>query len=190
MKYIVPVLLLLCLSSAIVAQDYDSEAAQKAWQEAMTPGEMHAMLAKAEGEWNATITMWNDPTAEPMISEGTVVSEMIMDGRYLQSKHTSTFMGMPMHGMAIEGYDNAKKKFINTWIDNFGTGIMISEGDYDPESKQMVYYGSMTSPMDGSAIKTRQTMKMIDDDNSVFEMFMEMGGQEVKSMNIKYTRKK
>ena len=46
--------------------------------------------------------MWNDPAGEPMMSEGTVVSEMIMDGRYLQSKHTGSYMGMPMHVLAVE----------------------------------------------------------------------------------------
>jgi hypothetical protein len=177
---------LLCLSP-LYAQDYNSEEAQKAWQEAMTPGEMHALLAKAAGKWKAKITMWNDPASEPLISEGTVESEMILGGRYLQSKHTGTFMDMPMHGLAIEGYDNVKKKFINTWVDNFGTGIMISEGEYDAEKNEMVYHGNMTSPM-GGEIKTRQVMKMIDDDNSVFEMYMMMNGQEFKSMRVEYTR--
>jgi hypothetical protein len=171
-----------------MAQDYNSEEAQKAWQEAMTPGEMHAMLAKAAGTWKAKIMMWNDPESEPMVSEGTVESEMILGGRYLQSKHTGTYMGMPMNGFSIEGYDNVKKKFINTWVDNFGTGIMISEGEYDPEKKEVVYYGKYTDPMSGGDIKTRQVMKMIDDDHSVFEMYMNMNGQEFKSMVVEYTK--
>ena len=45
------------------------------------------------------------------------------------------------HGM--EGYDNAKKKFVGTWIDNMGTGIMMSEGDYDPSSKTFTYRSEM-----------------------------------------------
>lgn len=180
------ILLFICLTT-LSAQDYNSEEAQKAWQESMTPGEMHAMLAKAAGKWRAKVIMWNDPASEPMVSEGTVESEMIMGGRYLQSKHTGSYMGMPMHGLAIEGYDNVKKKFVNTWVDNFGTGIMVSEGEYDPEKKETVYYGIITNPM-GGEIKTRQVMRMIDDDNSVFEMYMNMNGQEFKSMQVEYTR--
>jgi hypothetical protein len=98
-------------------------------------------------------------------------------------------MGMPMHGLATEGYDNVKKKFISTWLDNFGTGIMISEGEYNSETKEIVYHGKMTDPIGSGDIKTRQVMKMIDDNNSIFEMYMMMGGQEVKSMEIEYTRK-
>jgi len=179
---------LLCCSAPVSAQDYDSEQAQKAWEEAMTPGEMHALLAKIAGEWNAKVKMWNDPAGEPMVSDGTVKSEMIMDGRYLQSKHTGSMMGMPMHGLALEGYDNVRKKYISTWIDNFGTGIMISEGDYNPESNEILYHGKMTDPMSGEEIKTRQVMKMIDDNNFTFQMYMDMGGQEVKMMEIEYTR--
>jgi hypothetical protein len=176
-----------CLIGPLSAQDYNSDEAQQAWQKAMTPGEMHTMLAKMAGEWNAKITMWNDPASEPMVSEGSVVSEMIMGGRYLQSKHTGNMMGMLMHGLAIEGYDNVKEKFISTWVDNFGTGIMISEGEYDPEKEEIIYHGKMTDPM-GGEIKTRQVMKMINDNNAVFEMFMIMNGQEVKSMHVEYSR--
>ena len=110
-------ILFVCCFTSITAQDPNSEEYQKAWQEAMAPGEMHAMLARAAGEWKTKATMWMDPNAEPMVSEGSVSSEMILGGRYLRSTHKGNFMGMPMDGIAIEGYNNIKKKFINTWID-------------------------------------------------------------------------
>ena len=60
--------LLFCSISTIVAQDHNSEEAQKAWQEYMAPGDMHSVLARVAGEWNAKVSMWNDPTGEPMVS--------------------------------------------------------------------------------------------------------------------------
>lgn len=189
LSLIVLVIIQFCCFNPLTAQDNNSEEAQKAWQEYMTPGEMHSMLAKMAGEWNAKVSMWNDPAGEPIVSEGTISSEMILGGRYLQSKHTGSYMGMPMNGIALEGYDNSMNKFVNTWIDNFGTGIMVSEGDYNPDTKEMTYHGKMTDPMGGAEIKTRQVMKMIDDNNAIFEMYMMMGGQEVKSMEMVYTRK-
>jgi hypothetical protein len=42
---------------------------------------------------------------------------------------------MTFKGMGIEDYDNVKKKFVGTWVDNMGTGIMMSEGDYDVATK-------------------------------------------------------
>ena len=32
-----------------------------------------------------------------------------------------------------------KKKFVGSWVDNMGTGIMFSEGTYDPATKTFTY---------------------------------------------------
>ena len=42
--------------------------------------------------------------------------------------------------MAVEGYDNVKKKFLASWIDNMGTGIMNLEGTYDAATKSLTYH--------------------------------------------------
>ena len=76
------------------------------------------------GEWNEEVTMWMAPGAPPTVSKATAKNEMIMGGRYQLSKSTGTMMGMPFEGMSTVGYDNAKKQFTSTWIDNFGTGTM------------------------------------------------------------------
>ncbi len=46
---------------------------------------------------------------------------------------------MNFKGMAIEGYDNVKKKFVSSWIDNMSTMIMNSEGTYDAATKTFTY---------------------------------------------------
>ena len=46
-------------------------------------------------------------------------------------------MDMSFTGMAIEGYDNVKKKFVSSWIDNMGTMILNSEGTYDPAAQDL-----------------------------------------------------
>ena len=44
-------------------------------------------------------------------------------------------MGMPFQGMSTMAYDNGKKTFMSTWIDNMGTGILETEGTYDAGTK-------------------------------------------------------
>jgi hypothetical protein len=44
----------------LYAQD---DAAMKAWQNYMTPGDIHKMLAASDGTWNEDITMWMAPGA-------------------------------------------------------------------------------------------------------------------------------
>ncbi|OIP62069.1 MAG: hypothetical protein AUK34_03980 [Ignavibacteria bacterium CG2_30_36_16] len=186
-RYLVAVLFLF-VSFMAVCQDQPEADMMKAWQEYMTPGEMHQMLSNMVGEWNSEITMWMDPSQEPTKSTGTSEIKAIFDGRYFQAEHKSTMMNMPMTGYELSGYDNAKKKFFSTWIDNFGTGIMYLEGSYDSDSKTITYKGVSTDPL-GNDVKVRETVNYIDKDNVYFEMFMEQSGQEFKSMEIKFKRK-
>ena len=96
---------------------------------------------------------------------------------------------MTFKGMGIEGYDNVKKKFIGTWVDNMGTGIMMSEGAYDPATKAFTYTGEYEG-IPGMKQKIREVVKVVDKDHHTFEWYEDRGGQEVKTMEIAYTRKK
>ena len=164
-------------------------AMMQAWQESMTPGPMHEMLASRVGTWKAEVKMWMDPSQPPSTSEATTVCEAMLGGRYFKSTHTGMMMGMPFEGFEISGYDNVKKEFFNVWIDNMGTGIMVSTGTYDEATKTLTFTGKMTEPM-GTEMSVREVITAPDKDHSTFEMYMDMGGQEVKNMEINYTRAK
>ena len=89
-----------------------------------------------------------DPNAKPQESKGTATRKSAMGGRYAVMDVTGKMQmpgedgkmkDMQFKGMAIEGYDNVKKKFVSSWIDNMGTGIQFSEGTYDPATKTFTY---------------------------------------------------
>lgn len=161
----------------------------KAMMAAATPGESHQMLAKSAGTWTGTVTMWMQPGAPPTVSQAQATNEMIMGGRYLKSTNSGNVMGMPFEGVGITGYDNVKKQFVNSWIDNMGTGIMTLTGTWDAASKSIVYTGSEPDPATGKDTPVKEVWRFVDDDNQVMEMYSVMDGKEVKSMEIKYTRK-
>jgi hypothetical protein len=174
--------------STAVAQ---TEAEMKAWMEYMTPGEVHKMLAKWDGEWNEDITMWMMPDAPPQKNKSACVNKMILGGRYQSAVHTGSFNGMPFEGNSTLGYDNAKKKFISTWVDNMGTGITVMEGTWDEKTKTMHLKGKQTDPTSGKETTIRETFQIIDDNTQKMEMFMTpVGGKEFKNMEIVFTRKK
>jgi hypothetical protein len=162
--------------------------------------ENHKLLADLAGTWTYTVTMWMnpDPNAKPETSKGTAVRKSIMDGRYFVLD-VSGKMQMPgpdgkpkdmtFKGMGIEGYDNVKKKFVGTWIDNMGTGIMMAEGTYDPATKTFTYTGEVEM-IPGMKQKIREVIKVVDKDHHVFEWYEDRGGKEAKTMEISYTRKK
>lgn len=170
----------------------DSAMMDKAWKESMALGEPHKMLAKATGTWAGDVTMWMANGVPPMKSNSTTVNTMIFGGLYQQSKHSGNMMGAPFEGMSIMGYDNTKKEFFSTWIDNMGSGILVSTGSWDDVTKTINLSGTMKNPANGLDCTVREVFKMIDDNNQVLEMFGPdpQTGKEFKTMEIKYTRKK
>ena len=171
--------------SAQTSQD----SSMKAWMSYMTPGDIHKMLAKDDGEWNEEITMWMAPGAPPSKTTAVAVNRMIMGGRYQESKHTGSIMGMPFEGYSLVGYDNAKKIFVSSWIDNMGTGMMYMEGKWDGKTQTIEFTGKSTDPVTGKDVPVRQTFKSIDSNKQKVEMFMTQQGKEFKNMEILLTRK-
>ncbi|HEX4696533.1 MAG TPA: DUF1579 domain-containing protein [Candidatus Udaeobacter sp.] len=160
--------------------------------------ENHKLLATMDGNWNYTIKLWMnpDPNAPPQQSKGTATRRGIMGGRYSVMDVTGK-MQMPdedgkmkemqFKGMGIEGYDNVKKKFVASWIDNMGTGIQFSDGTYDPATKTFTYT-SEVEMMPGMKTPVREVIKATDKDHMVLEWYENRGGQEKKTMEINYTR--
>jgi hypothetical protein len=161
------------------------------------PGEPHKHMQSLVGTWSYRTKWWMSPETPPNESSGTTVTQSVMDGRYLISDHTGKIQmpgpdgkmaDMEFKGMAIEGYDNAKKKYVASWIDNMGTGIMNLEGTYDPSAKKLTYYAEY-EPMPGMKMKMREVISMTDNDHHSLEFFEDRGGKEVKTMQIDYIRK-
>ncbi len=155
--------------------------------EAMNPGPMHEMLSQKVGKWEAEVKLWMDPSQPPIVSKAKTVCEPMLGGRYFKSVHTGEMMGMPFEGYEINGYDNLEKKFFSIWLDNMGTGYLKTEGSYDETNKTLNLTGKMKDPM-GNNVDIREVVKMVDNDNTLFEMYMIMDGKEVKSMEINYKR--
>ena len=169
----------------------DSVMMDKAWKENMTISEQHKMLAKAAGTWTGDVTMWMADGAPPMKSTSTTVTKSIYGGLYQQTNHSGDMMGMPFEGMSLMGYDNLKKEFFSTWIDNMGSGIYVSTGAWDAATKTINLTGTMRC-MNGQDAQMREVFIMTDDDHQTMEMYGPdpKTGKEYKSMEIKYTRKK
>ncbi len=182
------VILCTIISTRVNAQNTDP---MKAWQEYMTPGDMHKWLAKHVGTWEAEVSQWLDPAQPPAKSKATEVVTMTLNGLYQVSNYSGDIMGMPMSGQATLGYNNAKKIFELTWIDNMGSGIIFMTGTYDAATKTLTLKGKQTDPMTGQDSDIRQVNKFIDDDSYTMTMYgAGMDGKEAKFMEGTYKRKK
>jgi hypothetical protein len=179
---------ILISSSVSFAQQGDQAEMMKKWQEYMTPGPVHQQFAKAVGNWKAVVTSFMG--GQESKSEGTSSSEMILGGRYLKTSFKGSMMGMPFEGMGLDAFDNATKEYISIWIDSFGTGVMRLTGKMNETTKEIIYTGTMVDPMTGKDAMTKNVMKNIDEDHQLVVMYMIEGGQEIKNMEIEYTRVK
>jgi hypothetical protein len=170
----------------------DSATMMKSWQENMTPGPHHQMLAKSEGTWDAETTMWMAPDAPPEKDKGVSVNKMMLGGRYLQVSFKGKMGGMPFEGSGTTGYDNTRKVFTSYWMDNMSTTPMVMEGTWDDATKSITSKGKMICAANVKEMEMREVFKMVDDNTQVMEMWGPdmKTGKEYKNMEIKYTRRK
>lgn len=172
--------------SGIYAQNNDE---MKKWMDYMTPGKEHQEMADMTGDWDAVNLLWMDPAGEPTKAVGNIKIEMILGGRYQHMTMESVVMGMPYSGAGFTGFDNAKKVFVSTYIDNMGTGIMYSEGTYDKDAGGIVFKGKEVDPMTGEDMDFKEIYKVIDKNKFIMEMYNVENGKEFKSMEMTCTRK-
>jgi hypothetical protein len=115
-----------------------------------------------------------------------------MDGRFVQVDHTGDMGGMAFHGVGVNGFDNVSGKFVSTWIDNMGTGIMIGSGELSKDGKTMTWSFTYNCPI----TKKPAVMREVETFNSDTSMTMEMygndpkSGKEFKMMKIDFTKQK
>lgn len=168
----------------------EQQAEMQKWMEFATPGPNHELLKKKVGKWNGTMKHWMDPAADPMESPFTANITSVYDGRYLHEEVEGEMApGETFQGQSFVGYDNIKKKFVWTWIDNMGTGIMTAEGTYDAAAKTITYAVDHPEPAQGKYIKGRWVEKWLSDDKSVSEMYIpDKTGKETKVMELTFTR--
>ena len=161
------------------------------WKEYMTPGKEHQMLKSFNGTWVGELSMWMTPDAAPTKSIVTATNKMILGGRYQVSVQKGMFNGMAYEGQSTLGFDNARKDYVASWVDNMGTGIVKMEGPWNETTKTIDLRGTEIDPATGKEKSIRESFRIMDNDRQIMAMF-ETGpdGKENKVMEIIYTRKK
>lgn len=166
-------------------------AMMEAMMKAGTPGDAQKKLDSMVGTWDTKVTMWMVPGADSMTSNGTSTNQWVMGGRYLEQRFKGDFGGMPFEGLGYSGYDNVKKQYWGTWIDNMSTGIMTSTGSASDDGKTWDFTATMADPMTGKDSTVKEKVTIIDADHHTMEMWGPgPDGKMFKTMEIAYARKK
>jgi uncharacterized protein DUF1579 len=171
------------------APQMDEAAMMAAWQKAMTPGANHQRLEPFVGSWNARTTFCMSPDAPEQTSEGTSENRWVLGGRYLEQRYQGIAMGMPMEGIGFTGFDNVQGKYVGTWMDSFGTGLMNSLGVGKPSDDQIPSEAEAFDPS-GKRVRFSCQMRVRDNDHHTFEMWTKApNGKRFRTLYIEYTRR-
>lgn len=163
----------------------------EAYMKAMSPGEPHKKLDTFVGTWETTVSMWMAPGTEPSKNSGVSENRWVLGGRQLEQRFKGTFMGMPFEGLGYTGYDNVRKQYVGTWMDNFSTGVMVSTGSIGADGKTFTFTGTSSDPMTGKDAPIEEKLIITDADHHTMEMWGPgPDGKMYKMMEIAYARKK
>ena len=182
----------LCVTAALAVQDgQPQEAAFMPSPEtmaAMAPGPQHEHLAKLAGKFDIELKYRMSPDQEWMTNPYVAQREMVMDGRHLKEIVEGDFMGQTFSGQALISYDNIREEYVNVWIDNMGTGVMVSTGTAD-DSGAITFEGTHSDPW--TMNKNAWAKSVMSADGNLYEAFLKTpDGTEFKHMSIVYTRKR
>ncbi len=135
-------------------------------QQYTQPGEHHSKLERLVGNWKTQmrITMQGAPDTA---TEGTASIKWIMPGRWLQMESNGSLMGLPMHSITLLGYDNFKQSYVTTAISTIDTAMNHAEGDFTPDDKALILYGTLDEYLTGEHDKMVKTVYRFVSDNEI-----------------------
>ena len=167
----------------------DEKAMMEMMQKAATPGDAHRKLEPMVGTFDAKVKMWMDPSKPAEESTGVSENTWVLGNRFIETKHSGTFMGQPFSGIGYTGYDNVSKKYVGTWMDTASTGVMTSTGAM--AGNVMTATATMSDPMTGKTSNATMKTTVTDKDHHTMEMWGPgPDGKNYRMMEITYTRKK
>lgn len=157
------------------------------------PGANHKLLDPLAGKWH-----FQD--AKLSFVKGTLTRKPIYNGRFYMVEITGGKLPVPVAGgkmkldnyqeMHLEGYDNARKKFVATSINNhIGSDIQMQFGEYDPSKKAFIYtWSDLLTP--GNPVDNKRVLRIVDANHYVEEYFEVKDGHATKVRELDYERLK
>ena len=152
------------------------------------PAKEHEWLKQLEGEWTSEGECAGGPGQPPVKMKGSETARSL-GGFWIHSEQKGEIMGMALHGLLTLGYDAAKKKYVGTWVDNFGAHLWTYEGAVEGNRLTLESVGpSMEDP--AKMVRYRETLEVKTPDHKVFTSARELDGKFVPFMTIQFHRKK
>ena len=155
------------------------------------PTGAHEKLKPFEGSFRAEVKMWMGP-GDPIVSTGTMTSTFDLGSRFLHQRYVGDQSDGPFpnfEGRGYWGFNTMTNQYEGFWIDTVSTFMQTESGDVDDSGTVWTMTGSMPCKEPGKTTKKKSVITLKDNDHHSMEMyFKEPDSNEVKGMEIQYTR--
>ena len=163
---------------------------QKKLEVAGRPGPAHQVFESLAGNWRAEVRCWIEPDGPPEMSLGSARIFWTLSGRFLEEEFHGEMMGRPYTGRTLMGFDNIKQTFNSVSVSDIQTSMFTCEGKGEHGNKLITMEGRATCmASDCKDIPMRTVMRIISPVKHTVEMFDRSKGDNVKTMEITYTRR-
>jgi hypothetical protein len=154
------------------------------------PGPEHRRLGRLVGQWSVRATFHDDRDAVPRILEGTAINSMAIGGRFLVSDYLWDQDGSPVEGFGLLGYDNARERFVATWVDSTQTGITpLSHGHASLGGDRITLTRLVEDPFSGALVTITDVYLIEDEDRYRIETYTTgPDGREFRVLEAVHTR--
>jgi len=178
------------VAAALLQQDH-STTTHESIQTNQMPGKGQKFLSQHCGSWSWTSTAKTSPGGESKTYTGEMKSNMSFDGRYkFESIEGDRNQGPHrFEALNITGYDNKRKVFVSSWIDNTMTSIFTAEGVPNDDWTEINWVQDRTNQMTGEIDKLRVVESFHSPGKfSITEYWPGPDGKEFKAVEIQFSR--
>jgi hypothetical protein len=153
------------------------------------PSKEHEWLKQFVGEWTTDGECSAGPDQPPIKMKGTD-SVQAVGGFWIRSVSKGEVMGMNFEGHLTLGYDEKKKAYVATWVDNMSAHLWTYSGKIDGTGKLVMETEGPTMEDPTKMAKYRETIEFKTPDHRTFTSAIEKDGKYVVFMTMQYHRKK
>jgi len=199
--------ILICISISTFAQDNkDSSKKDNTFNQMLDysrPGKYHQLLEELVGNWKfeGSRLEWIDSVTskEVMKLAGSLTRKSFADGRFFIAEITTAAkIQLPVKdgkmitdyakAIQLEGYDNVKKKFQLSYINNhIGSDITFWQGTYDSTTRTISFYSSIAD-IPGQEINIRFDFVFNDKNHYQWNYYSEQNGKYIKDTEMNFRR--
>ena len=120
------------------------------WTEERRPGEAESRLEPFAGNYDVTMTLWPDPSAEPVVIKGTSEQTMILGGWILEVRDEYPELSLSFIGLHF--YDPIKSQYVNVWMSSKTGRPGRWHGQFDEEGRVLTYRETTQDSLSGQTI--------------------------------------